>query len=87
MGDINEIQKASRAALNGEMNLCIDIAEAIKDVKIFANVKHYSGRIDTIDLVDYFTNFPFCWATEIKVLLSDAVEQYSELLKQNNNEH
>lgn len=81
----DKLQAASRAALNAEKHLCADMINNIKDVKIYGIVKHRSGRIDTIDLIDYYTNFPFHWLTEIKVLLSDAVEQYQNILNENKN--
>lgn len=86
MTDKSEIQKVSRQALNAEAHLCKDMIDNISDVKIFGVVKNSNGRIDIIDLVDYFTNFPFDWKTEIKVLMSDAVNQYFEILKTPNYE-
>jgi len=80
-----KIQEQSRNALNAEMHLCKDMISNITDIKIYGIVKNSNGRIDTVDLVDYYTNFPFNWLTEIKVLLNDAVQQYEQLL--NNSQH
>jgi hypothetical protein len=74
------LQEQSRSSLITEMHQCLDIIHNISDVKIYGKIKNSNDRIDTIDLVDYFTNFPFHWLTEIKVILSDAVSQYEQLL-------
>ena len=83
----NKMQGMSRAALITEMHLAKDMINRIADVRVYAICKtDKRQQPDVIDLIDYFTNFPFDWGREIKVLLSDAADQYEETLKNTHNE-
>ena len=64
-----------------------DMINRIAEVKVYAICKtDKRQQPDVIDLMDYFTNFPFDWGREIKVLLSDAADEYEETLKNTQNE-
>jgi hypothetical protein len=83
----SKMQGMSRAALITEMHLAKDMIDKIVEVRVYAICK--SGKRqqpDVVDLIEYFTNFPFDWGREVKVLLSDAADQYEETLKNTQNE-
>jgi hypothetical protein len=83
----DKLQNMSRASLITEMHLAKDMVNRITEVRVYAICKtDKRQQPDVIDLIDYFTNFPFDWSREIKVLLSDASDQYEETLKNIQNE-
>lgn len=82
----NRLQEMSRKALITEKHMCEHMLTILQDVRIYAICDGKNQSPDVIDLVDYFSNFPFDWKTEIKVMLQDAVNQYSEQLKTSEDE-
>lgn len=78
----NKLQIQQRAALFSEMCLLKDMIENIDDVRIYGIVTNSKRGFDTIDLPDYFSNFPFDWKTEIKILLTDGLQQYQAILNE-----
>ena len=76
----DSLNSTLQAVLLSEMYLLQDMIENIEDVRIYGICKHRTRERDVIDLPDYFTNFPFDWKTEIKILLTDALEQYQAQL-------
>lgn len=77
---MDKITEMSRKALITEMHMAEHMLTIIKDVRVYA-ICSGNTENDVVDLIDYFTNFPFDWKTEIKVMLQDAITQYSEQLK------
>jgi hypothetical protein len=78
MDDNKKLKADVSAALVSEMYLLKDMIDNLEDVRIYGICKHLTRDRDVIDLPDYFTNFPFDWKTEIKVLLTDALSQYEQ---------
>lgn len=74
MGDTNNGYEVAK--LIAEKRFCENIIPAIKGVKIFVQTDTGMQSMDLLQL------FPFCLTDEIKVLLSDAVGQYQNLINQ-----
>lgn len=84
MRGANQLELLQLETLIDEAKFCQFIIDKIDHVKIFAVVNHSEGeRKYTIELCEYFSNFPFDWKREIQILLADAVTQYFETINNN----
>ena len=80
MENINSLQLSDLQALKSEASFCEHTINKIEQVKIYAIINHNDKQY-TIELVDFFANFPFDWKKEIQILMTDAVTQYSDTIK------